>query len=73
VVSFLADDIILQRYVEMEGQLRKILTVVKMRGSQHSKDFRAYEIGPGGLVIGEALRAYQDILSGAPRLRENHQ
>ena len=34
-VSFLTDDIILQRYVEMEGQLRKVLTVVKMRSSAH--------------------------------------
>jgi circadian clock protein KaiC len=70
VVSFLADDIILLRYVEMEGQLQKILTVVKMRGSRHSKDLRTYDIAPKGLVLGETLREYRDILSGNPRLRE---
>ncbi len=68
-VSFLTDDILLQRYVEIEGQLRKVLTVVKMRGSSHSRDFRAYEITPTGVHIGDLLREYDDIASGAPTLQ----
>lgn len=69
-VSFLTDDIILQRYVEMEGQLRKVLTVVKMRSSAHSKDWRAYEVTSQGIVVGEMLKEYRGIITGVPQLRE---
>ena len=48
-ISFLSDDIIRLRYVEIDGQLRKVLMVVKMRGSDHSKDMREYEITSEGL------------------------
>ena len=65
-VSFLCDDIILQRYIELDGQLRKVTTVVKMRGGTHSLDLRFYEIGPDGLVIGEALSGYRGIITGVP-------
>jgi circadian clock protein KaiC len=68
-ISFLADDLILQRYIELEGQLMRALTVVKMRGSQHSKDLRAYEITSEGLVVGERLRDYRGLLGGAPTPR----
>jgi circadian clock protein KaiC len=70
LVSFLADDIILQRYVELDGQLSKVLTVVKMRGSQHSKDLRTYEITERGLVVGKILRDYHGILTGGAQLQQ---
>ena len=69
-VSFLADDIILQRYVEIEGQLRKVMTIVKMRSSDHSKDLRAYEITSRGLLVGEVLSKYRGIITGVPEVRE---
>lgn len=69
-VSFLADDIILSRYIEMDGQLRTVMTVVKMRRSGHSKDLRLYEAGRAGIVLGETLGDYRGILTGAPLLRE---
>ena len=53
-VSFITDDIIVQRYVEIAGELRPVLAVVKMRGSQHSRDYRAYEITARGAVVGNA-------------------
>ena len=68
-VSFLTDDIIVQRYVEIEGQLRKVLMIVKMRGSWHSRDFRIYDITADGVAIGARLREYNDIISGVPRLQ----
>jgi len=52
-VSFVTDDIIVQRYVEIAGELRPVLAVVKMRGSSHSRDYRAYEITAHGAVVGE--------------------
>ncbi len=65
-ISFLTDEIISQRYVEIEGELRKVLTVVKMRGSDHSREFRAYEITANGVLLRESLRDYDGIISGAP-------
>ena len=65
-VSFLADGIILQRYWEHGGQLRKLLTVVKMRGVDHSKALKLYDITADGIVIGETLSAYEHILVGEP-------
>jgi circadian clock protein KaiC len=51
IISFLADNIILLRYVEVAGQLSTTLTVVKMRNSAHSKDQRLYEITGQGMVV----------------------
>jgi circadian clock protein KaiC len=65
-ISFLTDDIISLRYVEIEGQLRKALVVVKMRGSAHSREFRTYELTSSGVHLGESLRDYDAILSGMP-------
>jgi circadian clock protein KaiC len=65
-ISFLTDDIIRLRYVEIEGQLRKILLVVKMRGGNHSKDIREYEITTDGVVIGERLSGFERLITGVP-------
>lgn len=66
-IAFLSDAIIMQRYLEIGGQLRRALAVVKVRGSQHSKDLREYEIdGDSKVVVGEPLRAYEGLLTGAP-------
>src|SRR6187402_3283785 len=50
-ISFLTDDILRMRYVEIDGQLRKVMVVVKMRGGNHSKDIREYVITDKGVVI----------------------
>jgi circadian clock protein KaiC len=73
LVSFLTDEIILLRYVEIEGSLRKMIAVVKMRGSQHSKELRQYEITMKGLVIGEALTRYTGLITGVPRRIEGEE
>ncbi len=65
-VSFLADDIVRMRYVSINGQLRKMLLVVKMRRSQHSIDMVEYQITSKGMVIGEPLRGYRALTSGIP-------
>jgi len=67
LISFLSDDVIRMRYVEIESQLRKLIMVVKMRGAPHSKDIREYDISSEGLVIGERLADYVDLLTGVPR------
>jgi circadian clock protein KaiC len=65
-VSFITDDIIVQRYVEIAGELQPVLAVVKMRGSQHSRDYRAYEITARGAVVGKRLDDYHGITTGVP-------
>jgi circadian clock protein KaiC len=63
-VSFVTDDIIVQRYVEIAGELRPVLAVVKMRGSRHSRDYRAYEITERGAVVGKRLDDYHTGYAG---------
>lgn len=65
-ISFLTDDIVNQRYVEIEGELRKALAVVKMRGSNHSREFRAYDITATGVLMRETLRDYDGVSTGLP-------
>lgn len=66
--AFLADAIIVQRYVEIEGQFKRIFSVVKVRGSEHSKDIRLFDITDKGISIGETLSAYTGIMSGRPTI-----
>ena len=62
----MTDDIVVQRYVEIDGQLEKVLTVVKMRGSEHATDFRFYDLTAMGAVVGKPLEGYHGITTGVP-------
>jgi circadian clock protein KaiC len=67
MVSFLSDDIIRLRYVDIAGVLRRILTVIKMRDSQHSKDIREYEITRKGVMLSDSrLNEYRALITGIP-------
>lgn len=68
-VSFITDEIIVQRYIELEGELRRVMAVIKMRGSEHSHEFRTYDVTAEGVVIGAALTEYDGIITGVPTLR----
>jgi len=64
-ISFLSDGIVMQRYLELGGHLRRAISVVKMRGSQHSKELREYEVESNGVIkIGEAFTSYEGLLTG---------
>ena len=65
-ISFLTDDIIRLRYIELAGQLRKVLMVVKMRGGAHSQEICEYTITAAGLALGEGLAAYRGLVTGTP-------
>ena len=66
-ISFLTDDIIRMRFVEIDSQLRKIMVVVKMRGGNHSKDIREYIIDDNGLVVISPRRTeYDGLITGVP-------
>jgi circadian clock protein KaiC len=67
-ISFLTDDIIRLRYVEIDGQLRKVMVVIKMRGGNHSKDIREYVItGKGVVVIHPRSTDYDGLTTGIPQ------
>jgi circadian clock protein KaiC len=67
-VSFLTDDIVRLRYVEIDGQLRKIMVVIKMRGGNHSKDIREYVITDKGVVVIHPRRTdYARLTTGLPK------
>ena len=65
-ISFLSDDIIRLRFVSIDGQLRKMMVIIKMRRSSHSIDMREFEITSKGFVIGERLRGYRGLTTGVP-------
>jgi circadian clock protein KaiC len=66
-ISFLTDDIIRLRYAEIEGQLRKLIVVIKMRGGNHTKDIREYVITDEGVVIISPRQTdYARLTSGLP-------
>ena len=64
--AFLTDVIIMQRYIELKGRLQRVMSVVKVRGSAHSKDIRLFDINDDGIVIGDCLSEYAGIMSGRP-------
>src|ERR1044072_3426370 len=65
-ISTLTDSLILLRYVEMFGERKRGITVLKMRGSLHEKDVREFTIDGSGMHIGRPFRHVTGILAGAP-------
>ena len=65
-ISTITDSIILLRYVEMYGEMRRGVTVLKMRGSMHDKDIREFSIDAKGMHIGKPFRNVTGILAGTP-------
>ena len=69
ITEFLADVLILQRYVELEGKLEKVLAVVKMRASRHDASVRHFTIESSGIVVGEPVHGHGGVLMGVPLIR----
>jgi circadian clock protein KaiC len=67
--AFLTDAIIVQRYIEIDSRLKRVIAVVKVRGSAHSREIREFEIDDGGIVIGEPVLDFEGILGGQPMRR----
>lgn len=64
--AFLTDAIIVQRYIEVESRLRRVMAVVKVRGSAHSDELREYVIDGNGIQIGAMLTDQEGLLGGRP-------
>jgi len=65
--AFLTDSIIMQRYVEIDSRLERMMAVVKMRASRHSNRLRLFHIDDDGIKMDEQPVAYAGLLAGAPR------
>jgi circadian clock protein KaiC len=65
-MSFLVDSIVLLKFVEIESSIRRAMVVLKMRGSDHDKRLREYEITSKGIKLEGAFAEYQGLMSGAP-------
>ena len=65
-VTYLADTVILLRYFEAAGHVRRAVSVIKKRAGRHEKTIREYDIGPDGLTLGEPLHGFQGVLRGVP-------
>lgn len=72
-ISYLADNIVFLRYVEVEGQIRKTIGVLKKRLSDFEKSLHEFEITRSGLKVKKPLTGLQGILSGAPEATESDQ
>lgn len=66
-VSYLADAIILMRYFEALGDIRKAISIFKKRSGAHESTIRELQMFPGGIAIGEPLRSFQGVLTGVPQ------
>lgn len=66
--AFLTDAIIVQRYVELQGEIKRVMAVVKLRNSAHSHELRLFEITDAGIVISGSRPEMDALLTGHPRL-----
>lgn len=65
--SYLADTVVLLRYFEARGRLRRAVSVVKRRGGGHEQTLREFGLGAGGVLVGEPLKDFQGVLTGTPQ------
>ncbi|MFA4937800.1 ATPase domain-containing protein [Brevundimonas sp.] len=65
-VTYLADTVVLLRYFEAAGLVRRAISVIKKRAGGHEKTIREFDIGAGGLTVGEPLYGFQGVLRGVP-------
>ena len=65
-VSYLADSVILTRYFELKGRVKKAISVVKKRSGAHEETIRELRLGKGGIQVGEPLENLRGVLTGVP-------
>jgi circadian clock protein KaiC len=65
-ISYIADSVLLLRFFEAEGRIRKAISVLKNRSGMHEDTIRELRIDTGGIRVGEALSAFRGVLTGTP-------
>lgn len=67
-LAFVADNVILLRYVELESEVRRALAIIKMRDGDHNRDIVEVEISTGGLTVKGKFEGLTGVLGGTPQL-----
>jgi circadian clock protein KaiC len=65
-VSYLADNILVFRYFEAHGEVRKAISMMKKRSGSHERSIRELRLEPGAIHVGAPLSNFQGILTGSP-------
>lgn len=65
-LSYLTDTVVLLRYFEFHGAVKKAISVIKKRSGAHEETIREFKFGPSGIIVGEPLSAFQGVLTGVP-------
>jgi circadian clock protein KaiC len=64
--SYLADNVLMLRYFEDDGEVRQAVSIFKKRGSLHDRSIRSFSMSQRGIQVGEQLKGYRGILTGVP-------
>jgi circadian clock protein KaiC len=70
-LSYIADAVLLFRYFETRGKVRKAISVLKKRSGAHEQTIRELTLGPAGVQVGSPLTELQGVLSGQPQILTN--
>ena len=65
-ISYLADGVIMLRYFEFDGSVRRALSVVKKRSGNHEHTIREFTLSNRGITVGPPLKGFSGIFSGTP-------
>jgi circadian clock protein KaiC len=68
-VTYLSDTLVLLRFFEAAGRVRRAISVVKKRMGAHEDTIREFQVTPHGLQLGAPLEAFQGVLAGVPSYR----
>jgi circadian clock protein KaiC len=66
-ISYLSDAVLMLRYFEYAGSVRRALSVVKKRSGNHEHTIREFRLGPEGITLGPPLTSFSGIFGGTPR------
>jgi circadian clock protein KaiC len=64
--SYVADNVLMLRYFELDGEIRQAISVFKKRGGPHERTLRLFTLDQQGMRVGAVLRGYRGLLTGVP-------
>lgn len=65
-ISYVADTVVLLRFFEAEGRVRKAISILKNRGGAHEDSIREFRVDRDGVRVGDPLRNFRGVLTGTP-------
>ena len=65
-LSYLTDTVVLLRYFEFQGAVKKAISVIKKRSGAHEETIREFRLSPNGVLVGPPLNEFQGVLTGVP-------